>query len=127
MSQTIIEGKWQKKTYITDGKRKGIIHGKLMIFTQANNETGVALCNGVYASESAACSEDSASCNNTKKKADLAKEVPGTANKIMIMIITRITIIIVMILPACNSTRQKATLQLVNRQYVLRRSTMINI
>ena len=59
-------------------------------FTQANNETGVALCNGVYASESAACSEDSVSCNNTKKKANLAKEVPGTSNKIMIMIITRI-------------------------------------
>ena len=107
MSQTIIEGKWQKKTYITDGKRKGIIHGKLMIFTQANNETGVALCNGVYASESAACSEDSASCNNTKKKADLAKEVPGTSNKTMNMLITLFPI---MILSACNSTKQKATL-----------------
>ena len=47
--------------------------------TQANNETGIALCNGVYASESAACSEDSASCNNTKMKANLAKEVTGTS------------------------------------------------
>ena len=60
--------------------------------TQANNETGVALCNGVYASESAACSEDSTSCNNTKKKANLAKEVPGTSNKIMIVIITSIPV-----------------------------------
>ena len=42
---------------------------------QFSNETGVALCNGVYASESNTCDDDSTSCKNTKEKATLAKEV----------------------------------------------------
>ena len=45
--------------------------------TQFNNETGVALCNGVYASESDSRNSNTVSCNNTKQKATLAKEVLG--------------------------------------------------
>ena len=44
---------------------------------QSSNETGVALCNGVYASESNTCDDNSTSCKNAKLKATLAKEVRG--------------------------------------------------
>ena len=47
------------------------------ILLQFNNETGVALCNGVYASESNSCNSTTTSCNDTKQKAILAKEVQG--------------------------------------------------